>query len=296
MSIEVGDSELSIASTIDWLVHVYRGEARLTYVKGSVPNWKAVVAMLVGGFIIECREIHTEEILLAGGVSLAVGEVVEELLDIRVEAVDRAGGDEAEDLHASVHAHPELPATSLNVDGGLLRSNRLDVAISGEPIPKRLSITPISDVSQGHSPDHKLIVTTVGNMVGVGSREEIVGNVGANVGTAVGPSSSRLHVADGADDALGANLESRVGVRLDVVLAAGPGPVNVPSGPVAVGPVDVSALRTRAGTLTPAVVVELVAAVGVVGVLVAERLSKGEWGEKPGEEDKRALHCEFCMR
>jgi hypothetical protein len=242
VSIEVGDSELSIASS-----------ERLG------------------------TELEGEEILLAGGVSLAVGEVVEELLDIRVEAVDRAGGDEAEDLHASVHAHPELPAASLNVDGGLLRSNRLDVAISGEP-------------------DHKLIVTTVGNMIRVGSREEIVGNVGANVGTAVGPSSSRLHVADGADDALGANLESRVGVRLDVVLAAGPGPVNVPSGAVAVGPVDVSALRTRAGTLTPAVVVELVAAVGVVGVLVAERLSKGEWGEKPGEEDKRALHCEFGMR
>lgn len=218
------------------------------------------------------------------------------MLDIRVEAVDRVGGDEAEDLHASVHAHPELPAATLNGDGGLLRSDRLDVTISGEPVPKRISPSTISDVSQGHSPDHKLIVTTVGNMVGVSSREEIVGNVGANVGAAVGPSSSRLHVADGADDALGANLESRVGVRLDVVLAARPGPVNVPSGAVAVGPVDVSALRTRAGTLTPAVVAELVAAVGVVGVLVAERLGEGEGGEKPGEEDKRALHCEFVVR
>jgi hypothetical protein len=215
------------------------------------------------------------------------------LLDIRVEAVNRAGGDEAEDLHASVHAHPELPAAALNVDGGLARSNRLDVAISGEPIPNSLSITPISDVSQGYSPDHKLIVTTVGNMVGVGSREKIIGNVGANVGTAVGPSSSRLHVADGAYKALGANLKSRVGVGLDVVLAAGPSPVNVPSGAVVVGPVNVSALRTRAGTLTPAVIVELIAAVGVVGVLVAKRLGKGEGGEKPGEEDKRTLHGGF---
>lgn len=265
--------------------------------KGSVPNWKAVVTMLVNEFM-QNSEVHTEEILLAGGVVLAVGKVVEELLDIRVEAVDRVGGDEAEDLHASVHAHPELPAATLNGDGGLLRSNRLDVTISGEPVPKRISPCPsaISDVSQGHSPDHKLIVTTVGNMVGVSSREEIVGNVGANVGAAVRPSSSRLHVADGADDALGANLKSRVGVGLDVVLAARPGPVNVPSGAVAVGPVDVSALRTRAGTLTPAVVVELVAAVGVVGVLVAERLGEGEGGEKPGEEDKRALHCEFVVR
>lgn len=218
------------------------------------------------------------------------------MLDIRVEVVDRAGGDEAEDLHATVHAHPEVPAATLNGDGGLLRSNRLDVAISAEPIPKRISPSAISDVSQGHSPDHKLIVTTVGNMVRVSSREEIVGNVGANVGAAVGPSSSRLHVADGADDALGANLESRVGIRLDIVLATGPGPVNVPSGAVAVGPVDVSALRTRAGTLTPAVVVELVAAVSVVGVLVAERLGEGKGGEKPGEEDKRALHCELVVR
>lgn len=60
----------------------------------------------------------------------------------------------------------------------------------------------------------------------------------------------------------------------------------MPSSAVAVGPVNVSALATRARVLAPTVVVELVASVGVVSVAVAKGLGQGEGGKKPGEEDK----------
>jgi hypothetical protein len=64
---------------------------------------------------------------------LVLGEVVVELLDIRVEAVDRARGDKAEDLHAAVHANPELPSPALDVDVTLFRTNGLNATISSKP-------------------------------------------------------------------------------------------------------------------------------------------------------------------
>jgi hypothetical protein len=64
---------------------------------------------------------------------LGIGEVVVELLDIRVEVVDRVRGDEAEDLHAAVHANPELPSPAFDVDVALARSNRLNSAVTSEP-------------------------------------------------------------------------------------------------------------------------------------------------------------------
>lgn len=141
-----------------------------------------------------------------------------------------------------------------------------------------------------HLPDHQLVVTAVSDVVRVRGSEKIVSNVGANVGSAVRPSSGGLHVADGAEEALVADLKTRVGVGLNIVLATGPGPVGVPASTVAVGPVNVSALRTRARALAPAVVVELVTAVSVVGVLVAERLGQCNWCEERGEESDRGLH------
>lgn len=132
-------------------------------------------------------------------------------------------------------------------------------------------------------------------MVRVRGSEEIVGNVGSDVGAAVRPGGSGLHVGDLAHEALLADLKTRVGVSLDVVLATGPRPVSVPAGTVAVGPVDVGALATRARALTPTVVVELITAVGIVSVLVAEGLSQGQRGEKPGEENKRSLHVEDIL-
>lgn len=64
---------------------------------------------------------------------MGVGEVVVELLDIRVEVVDGVGGDEAEDLHAAVHANPELPSPALDVDVALARTNGLNSAVTSEP-------------------------------------------------------------------------------------------------------------------------------------------------------------------
>jgi hypothetical protein len=46
----------------------------------------------------------TEKVLSAGRVSLGVGKVVPELLDVRVEVVDRAGSDEAVHSHVAVQA------------------------------------------------------------------------------------------------------------------------------------------------------------------------------------------------
>ena len=125
-------------------------------------------------------------------------------------------------------------------------------------------------------------------MVGVGSSEEIVGNVGSDVVALVRPSSSGLHVGDLAHEGLVGDLKTSIGVSLDVVLTAGPVPVNVEAGTVAVGPVNVGASGTRAGGLSPAVVVELVSAVGVVAVLVTEGLGHSQRGEEPGED--RELH------
>lgn len=76
---------------------------------------------------------HTQEILLADREALGIGEVVVELLDVRVEVVDRVGGDEAEDLHAAVHANPEFPSLAFDVDIALARTNGLNSAVSSEP-------------------------------------------------------------------------------------------------------------------------------------------------------------------
>jgi hypothetical protein len=218
-------------------------------------------------------ELEGEKVLSVGRVSLSVGKVVPELLNIRVEVGDGVGRDEAVDSHATVHTGPELPGAALDVGTANAGTNGLHATISSEP-------------------DHQLVVTAVSDVVRVGSSEKIVSNVGANVGSAVRPSSCGLHVADGADKALVGDLKTSVGVGLDAVLTTGPGPVSVPASTVAVGPVEVSALRTGTRALSPAVVVELITAVGMVRVLVAERLSECHWGEKPGEECERGLHCD----
>lgn len=230
----------------------------------------------------------TEEVLSAGRVALGVGKVVPELLDIGVEVVDGGRSDEAVDAHVAVHATPELPGASLDISIADLGTNGLNTAKTAEPVTWVLVGMFGKNLVWGHLPDHKLVVTAGSRVVGISSSEEIVGNVSSDVVALVRPSSSGLHVGDLAHEGLVGDLKTSVGVGLDVVLATGPVPVNVEAGTVAVGPVNVGASGTRAGGLSPAVVVELVSAVGVVAVLVAERLGHSQRGEKPGED--RELH------
>ena len=131
-------------------------------------------------------------------------------------------------------------------------------------------------------------------MVGVGSSEEIVGNVGSDVVALVRPSSSGLHVGDLAHEGLVGDLKTSIGVSLDVVLTAGPRPVSLPRHATALCVEDEQTLITLARVLTPAVVVELVSAVGVVAVLVTERLGHSQRGEKPGEERELHVYCGRC--
>jgi hypothetical protein len=120
-------------------------------------------------------------------------------------------------------------------------------------------------------PDHELVVTGALVVVGVGSREDVVGDVGADVAGLVVPGDAGGHALDVADlEALG-ELLAGVGVALDIVLAALPVPLGGPADARVGGPVNSGALAAGRGVvLAPVVVVELVAVAREVVVLSAE--------------------------
>ncbi len=90
------------------------------------------------------QEKLTNQILVISRVTMIALQVVEELLDVRAEAVDRAWCDEAEDLHGAVHANPQLPGTASNGNGSNGGTDGVNVAVSSEP---RLSVS--SSFSRG---------------------------------------------------------------------------------------------------------------------------------------------------
>lgn len=66
--------------------------------KGSVPNCKSIIPGISnhsGTRDNQGKERHTNQILRASGESLVLGQVVEEMLDIRGERLDRRGCNEA---------------------------------------------------------------------------------------------------------------------------------------------------------------------------------------------------------
>jgi hypothetical protein len=77
----------------------------------------------------------TDQVLLVDRVSLVVGEVVEEQLDVGVEAeLPRAvGGDEAEDLHRAVGPNVQVPVEASNVDSSNFGSYWVDPTDSCKP-------------------------------------------------------------------------------------------------------------------------------------------------------------------
>ena len=142
-------------------------------------------------------------------------------------------------------------------------------------------------------PDHEFVVTTADIMVGIGSREEIIGDVGTDIVALVAPLGHAGDAANVTDEPLGAELLAGVGVALDIVLAAGPVPVGVPRDAAAVDVVDVRALVAGAGAGAPFVVVEVPALVVVVVELTAELLALGQ-SQRREEEGEGGLHLDDC--
>jgi hypothetical protein len=103
-------------------------------VKGSVPCWKTaiVISTCSSAWI---HKVLTDEVLLGRRVALVLGEVVEEELDVGVEAElpGSVGRDEAEDLHVAVGADEEVPFEAGNGDGRDLGADGPDAADAGEP-------------------------------------------------------------------------------------------------------------------------------------------------------------------
>lgn len=127
-------------------------------------------------------------------------------------------------------------------------------------------------------------------MVGVSRREDIVGNVGSDVGARVAPFCPGGDAANAGDDLLLWEVEPGVGVALDLGLGTRPGPVSVPGDTAAGSAVDVGALIASAGSGSPLVVVEVVPVAAQVGILVTQRLGhcQRQDGSKVGDS---GLHC-----
>jgi len=126
-----------------------------------------------------------------------------------------------------------------------------------------------SAVSGQYAPDHELIITTASIVVRVSGREDIIGDISADIAALVPPLSLRGHASDAADDLLARELPARVRVALHVIVAAGPVPLRVPGHARVQHLVHVRALAARTGVLAPRVVVQVVPVRRVVPVLVA---------------------------
>lgn len=171
---------------------------------------------------------------------MVLGQVVDEDHQVIVETADVAVRDEAEDRHLAIGSLPQLPVLASEVDG------RDGLAGGGDG----------ACAAEGAEPDHDLVGWAGG---GGAAGEEVVGDVGDDAGAGVGPRPGGLEGRDlGKRDLV--DLRHDVGVRLDVVLTARPGPFGVPFDSGAGGAVEVAALRAGAGAGAPEVVVEGVCA------------------------------------
>jgi hypothetical protein len=96
-----------------------------------------------------------------------------------------------------------------------------------------------------HPPDHDLVVSVVRGVARVGGGEDIVGDVCADAGGAVGPRDGRGHARHRAHELALGHGAAAVGVTLDVVLAALPRPRGPPLDAGVGRRVDVGTLRAR---------------------------------------------------
>lgn len=89
----------------------------------------------------------------------------------------------------------------------------------------------VAEVTIGsHSivPDHKLKVSIVSRVVRVGSSEQVVGDISAQVVSGIIPYGAGGHAVDAADQLLCSYISLHVWKRLDVGGTASPSPVSVP--------------------------------------------------------------------
>lgn len=77
-------------------------------------------------------------------------------------------------------------------------------------------------------PDHELIVTTVGNMIDIRCREEVIRNIGNDVAIAIAPLHRGRNALQIADKLLGEATQLRIGIALDLAAASGPVPGSRP--------------------------------------------------------------------
>lgn len=125
-------------------------------------------------------------------------------------------------------------------------------------------------------------------MVDVAGGEEVVGDVGADVGVADAPDGGGGHGGDLRDELL-AEVAGGVGVALDVVLPAVPLPGGGPGDGGAGGGVEGRALRAGGrAAFAPEVVLHAVAALRVAFLFAAHVLWVGFGDRGEGEEQQRA--------
>lgn len=131
----------------------------------------------------------TDQVLLTGGIALALLEIVEELLGITAPAVGSALGDEAEHLHAAVVAHPQIPVLAAHVDGRCFLTDGIHIAETREPYFQGLLVSgDVQSSWMGHDlPNHQLVVTSAVGVVGVRGGKDVVGDVSADILGVVAP-------------------------------------------------------------------------------------------------------------
>lgn len=234
---------------------------------------------------------HTDQVLGACRERIAVGQVGEEILDIRVEGGDRARSDEAIHVHVAVHAIPDLPGRAAHISSAHLGSDWCDISIPTKPTNE----STVSKTSQSQryptrhddAPDHELIVAAVGDMVDIGGGEQIIRNICPNIGVVVAPFGGGGNTRDVADELL-LQLHARVRVALHRVLAPRPIPGGVPRNTITRDAVEIGTLGSRSRVLPPHVVVDGVLATGVGAILLAELLGSNSCGQR---EDRNGLHA-----
>ena len=149
-------------------------------------------------------------------------DIVEIIHDVGVEGVDLAGAHEAEDLHGAVVTNPQLPLVATNVDRPDGGADGPDAPNPAQPAAQWLVYETVPVTWPNDVPDHQLIVTARSLVIRISSREQIVGNIGADVVPFIVPRGRRWKTTNLAHDFLVRELAPGIGVCLDVVLPARP--------------------------------------------------------------------------
>lgn len=128
--------------------------------------------------------------------------MVIEGLEITAPRATVAGCDEGKDAHGAVVAVEELPLLASDVDHALGGANGVHVAIAAKPKTCQ-SYTLFLIVRVYDLPNHKLIVSRRGVVVGIRGGEEVVRDVGADVISLIRPLRSTRQTANLADQPRG---------------------------------------------------------------------------------------------